>query len=90
MIASKAGPKNAVAAPYTATRTMMCHSSSPPASESTARAPIATARTTSDSTITRRRSRRSLTAPPTSSRATWGTVIAMPTTAMAIGAFQMA
>ena len=48
---------------------------------------MATPRTASDAIISRRRSNRSLATPPNSSRATWGTVMASPTTAMAAGVF---
>ena len=49
--------------------------------------PPAAARAASEAIITLRRSNRSLTTPPRSRRATWGRVMATPTTDMAIGAF---
>ena len=85
--ASNAGPKKAVAAPYTATRGSTCHRRRAPVAASTPSRPTATARTASEAIMTRRRSKRSLTTPPTSSSATWGMVMATPTTEKAAGAF---
>ena len=53
---------------------------------STPMTPTAVPRTASDAIITRRRSKRSLATPPSSRNATWGTVMASPTTARAAGA----
>ena len=55
--------------------------------DSTPITPTASPRTRSDAIITRRRSKRSLATPPSSRNATWGTVMASPTTASAAGAF---
>jgi hypothetical protein len=85
-IASNAGPKNAVPAPNTAAITIRCHSCSEPLSDRSPSAPTAPPRSTSAAIITRRRSNRSLTTPPSSNRAMWGIVIAMPTTDSAVGA----
>ena len=68
----------------------MCQSSSAPVSERTAIAATARPRATSAASITRRRSKRSLTTPPTSRNAIVGTVMAMPTTASAVGVFESA
>ncbi len=89
-IASNAGPKNAAPAPYRATRATTCHSSSMPVIDSSAMAATATPRVTSAASITRRRSRRSETTPPSSRNAIVGIVIAMPTSASAVGAFDSA
>ena len=89
-IASKAGAKKAWPAPYTATSATMCQTSSIPVSESIAMAPTASPRTTSAASITRLRSTRSLTTPPTSRKTMVGTVIAIPTIARAAGAFERA
>jgi len=61
-----------------------------PVSDSTASTPIATARTASAASITARRLMRSLTTPPGSRQTMVGTVIAIPTTDSAAGAFQTA
>ena len=58
------------------------------ASASAASTAIASPRPASASSITRRRSNRSLTAPPTSRHAIVGSDIAMPTIDSAAGAFQ--
>ena len=55
---------------------------------STEISPTAQARPTSATSITRRRSNRSLTVPPTSRHAISGTVIAIPITESASGEFQ--
>ncbi len=89
-IASKAGPKNAVPAPKTATSTSMCQSSSAPVSDRTAITPIASPRATSAASIRRRRSKRSLMTPPSRRKAIVGTVMAIPTTASAVGVFDSA
>ena len=68
----------------------MCHSASAPVIDRTARTPTATARVASAPSSTRRRSKRSLATPPTSSRTIVGTVIAMPTIASAVGVFDSA
>ena len=56
--------------------------------ESTPIAAIAVPRIPSESISTSRRSKRSLTAPPTSSRSTCGAIQATPTTPSAVGAFE--
>ena len=61
-----------------------------PVEERTARRPITTARSPSAASITVRRSKRSLTTPPGSRQAIVGTVIAIPITESAAGAFQSA
>ncbi len=63
----------------------MCQSCSTPARASTAIRPTAKPRTTSVARITRRRSKRSLTTPPSSRHAIVGSVIAIPTIASALG-----
>ena len=68
----------------------MCHSSSAPVSESSAMRPTASPRTTSAATMIRRRSKRSLSTPPSSRKAIVGTVIAIPTSARAVGALESA
>jgi hypothetical protein len=89
-IASKAGPKKAVPAPYSATSPNMCQSCSDPVSDSTAIRATARPRTASAASSTRRRSKRSVTTPPSSSSTIVGTVIAMPTIESAVGAFEIA
>ena len=85
--ASKAGAKNAAPVPYTAAMRAICHTSMAWVSASTASAAPATARSRSAATITKRRSKRSLATPPISRKTMVGTVIAMPTTDIAVGAF---
>ena len=68
----------------------MCHSSRAPVSESSAMSPTASPRRTSAATMTRRRSKRSLTTPPRSRKAMVGTVIVIPTSASAVGALDSA
>ena len=87
-IASKAGPKNAVPAPNAAATIMMCQISRTPPIESTPRAATLTARSASAAIITRRRSNRSLTTPPTSRKTICGSVIATPTIESAVGTFE--
>ena len=89
-IASKAGPKNAVAAPKPATSTSMCHSSRAPVIDRTAITATASPRPTSAASIRRRRSKRSLMTPPSSRNTIVGTVMAMPTTASAVGVLESA
>ena len=89
-IASNAGPKNAVPAPKTATSRSMCQSSSAPVSDRTAITPIASPRATSAASIRRRRSKRSLMTPPSRRKAIVGTVMAIPTTASAVGVLESA
>ena len=85
--ASNAGAKNAAPVPYTAAMTAMCQTSMAWVRASTASAAPATARSRSAATITKRRSKRSLATPPISKKTMVGTVIAMPTTDIAVGAF---
>ena len=84
-IASNAGAKNASPAPYTATSTSSIHSCSAPVTDRTPISPIATASTALAASSSRRRSNRSLNAPPTSSSSTVGSVQATPTSASAVG-----
>ena len=85
--ASKAGLKNAVAGAVDRDeRDDVPQRRAPPLNASSASSPTATPRIRSEATITRRRSKRSLTAPPTSRRTMVGTVIAMPTNDSAVGA----
>ena len=90
MMASNAGPKNAVPAPYSPASTIRCHRCNAPVSESTPIPAMAAHRTASATTITRRRSSRSLITPPTSTNTTCGIVMARPTSASAAGAFDSA
>ncbi len=62
----------------------MCQISIAPVSESTASSPTATARRRSDASMMRRRSNRSLATPPTSRKTIVGTVMAMPTSDIAV------
>ena len=78
--------KNAVAAPYTTAIASSSQNASAPVTESAASTARTTARTVSADSITRRRSKRSLTAPPISRHAIVGIVIAIPTVASAVGA----
>ena len=78
--------KNAVAAPYTTAIASSSQNASAPVTASAASAARTTARTASAISITRRRSKRSLTAPPISRHAIVGIVIAIPTVASAVGA----
>ena len=63
---------------------MMCQISIMPVSESTASSPTATKRSRSEASMIRRRSNRSLATPPTSRKTIVGTVMAMPTSDIAV------
>src|SRR5262245_18764326 len=86
--ASNAGPANALPAPYSAAISIMCHSATTPLITSTPNSATAIMRMRSAATSTLRRSNRSLTAPPTSSSSTCGSVCAMPMSASAAGTFE--
>jgi len=70
------------------TTTASSHSVRDPVAESTARRPMTAARSASAASITERRSKRSLTTPPGSRQAIVGTVMEIPITESAAGAFQ--
>ena len=84
------GAEERVAGGVGVTSATSCQSSSAPASESAAIAPTARARIRSAATISRRRSKRSLRTPPRSRSTSVGTVMATPTMARAVGAFDSA
>ena len=71
-----------------ATITIMCHKRSAPVAASSASKASSTARTTSASSITLRRSYRSLTTPPKSSSKISGTVIEIPSSDKAVGVLE--
>ena len=68
----------------------MCQSSRAPVSESSAISPTASPRRTSAATMTRRRSKRSLTHAAQEQEGDRGTVIVIPTSASAVGALDSA
>jgi hypothetical protein len=79
MSAVEAGLKNAEAVPWTAWSAASCQMWASPATSSAAIAPWLAKRTASAPTMTPRRGRRSPTTPPTSRKATSGTVRAAST-----------
>ena len=83
--ASNAGAKKAAPVPYRAARTATCQTSRTPASARPARTAPASARRRSAATISVRREKRSLATPPMSKNMIVGTVIAIPTSAIAVG-----
>ena len=84
--ASNAGAKKAAPVPYRAARIATCHTSRTPPSARPASTAPASARRRSAATISVRREKRSLATPPTSRNVIVGTVIAIPTIDIAVGA----
>ena len=86
--ASKAGAKKAAPVPYIAANTQACQTSRAPVRASQASARPAAARSTSAPIMILRRSKRSLATPPSRRNRIVGTVIAMPTTDIAVGVLE--